>query len=928
MGSTVMARNSLFDSASGDSAGPDTVLPPLVSRAGVRSVDSHPRYQILEKIGSGSFATVYRGHDRELGRDVAVKQIHAQYLQDPKQLERYWQEAQLLASFQHPNIVTIYDIVRDRGWLILELMQGNLSKISGRKPLDVDSLRSTIAHCLRALKFLHSHGVIHGDIKPGNLMLDRRKRIKVGDFGLARRVSDEDGSLLKGTTKYMAPELMSDDFGAVGPASDLYSLGFAAYELLCGENFEELFPGLNAFGRDRQIAWMMWHSAPDRRLPEIARVLEGVPEDLRKVIQKLSAKPQSERYKTADEALSDLNIDIKLVGGGTGEGEDNAAASKPDSKRRTLLVVAFAASFLMSMAMLFLPSGNSVDPAAGGKDENVARGVLREVRAADGSLVLEDVDGVPTEIKVGDKPRIRLNDEKYVLLKDLLEGDYVEARSAGEGAPTTFFVNRPVDSRGTIQSLAVADKEFVARVITGAAPEEVRVAVGQRSRLSLNGKQVPLVELREGDRIEFRHIRGPEGRLARDLLKLEAFRSRELVGYLVAVDADKRQLSLERRNHPQGPLVVEYAADCKVSINGRPFGNSRALAPSDLRESDRLTLELDVAASTISAVRGTRISGTIQEIREAGRAFAIKLDKPLADGAATVVAGVPEGTAVTLGQGSAAGDDLRRFDRVDAILEGDEPATGGDSSRTALAVDATRPVRQDRLALLFANQIYDDKRLSRLATPLESSKRLHAALVGRFGVSPERARIVADAGKQAWLEAFDEALSKTSNLTQLTVSISGHVYVDEKGAWIAPRDAKWDNLAESCVSLAEVCSRMDQCAARERILLLDGSRGGDGADLARQPSTEEMVERIRRSGGVPMMKLAILASCAKGETGRLSRDETADAFAEALAAGYSGRADANRDLEIEPRELFDYVSRELPEFLAAGSRQTPVLFAP
>jgi len=137
--------------------------------------------------------------------------------------------------------------------------------------MPLESLRTTLAHCLRALKFLHAHGIVHGDIKPSNMMIDRRRRVKIGDFGLARRVSNEEGSLIKGTTKYMAPEVVSDEFGEVGPASDLYSLGFAAYELMCGENFEELFPGLNAFGRDRQMAWMMWHAAPDRRLPEIER---------------------------------------------------------------------------------------------------------------------------------------------------------------------------------------------------------------------------------------------------------------------------------------------------------------------------------------------------------------------------------------------------------------------------------------------------------------------------------------------------------------------------------------------------------------------------------------------------------------------------------------------------------------------------------
>ncbi|HTN04426.1 MAG TPA: serine/threonine-protein kinase [Planctomycetaceae bacterium] len=186
------------------------------------------RYQILEKIGAGSFATVYRARDVELGREVAIKQLHQQFLEDPRQLARYWLEAQLLASLHHPNIVTIFDVDRERGWLIMELMQGNLAERLGGKPMDLRALRATLAHCLRALKYLHEQGVIHGDIKPGNMMIDSRKRVKIGDFGLARRASDDEGSLLKGTTRYMAPEMVSDDFGDVGPASDLYSLGFSS----------------------------------------------------------------------------------------------------------------------------------------------------------------------------------------------------------------------------------------------------------------------------------------------------------------------------------------------------------------------------------------------------------------------------------------------------------------------------------------------------------------------------------------------------------------------------------------------------------------------------------------------------------------------------------------------------------------------------
>ena len=304
--------------------------------------------------------------DRELGREVAIKQVHQQFLSDQRQLARYWQEAQLLASLQHPNIVTIYDIVRGRGWLILELMRGSLKQSAQGEPIDLDFLRGALADALTALQFLHQNGVIHGDVKPSNLLVDARNRVKLGDFGLARRASNEEGSLLKGTTKYMAPELINPQFGAVGPASDLYSLGFSAYELMCGTAFESLFPGLGAFGRDKQIAWMMWHAAADRNLPEIGKVLEGVPDDLARTIQKMIVKDPARRYQSAAEALRDLRPDPRLALADQGDlaaEAMNIAAAKRKRRLRYLAVLMVSLSAMLSLAIL-LPHNHEKRHAA------------------------------------------------------------------------------------------------------------------------------------------------------------------------------------------------------------------------------------------------------------------------------------------------------------------------------------------------------------------------------------------------------------------------------------------------------------------------------------------------------------------------------------------------------------------------------------
>jgi serine/threonine-protein kinase len=593
-------------------------------------VKDHPRYQLLDKIASGSYATVYRGRDQELGREVAVKQIHEQFLSDPQQLERYWAEAQLLASFQHPNIVTIYDIVRERGWLILELMQGDLSKIAGRKQMPLESLRTTLAHGLRALKFLHSHGIVHGDIKPSNMMVDRRKRVKIGDFGLARRVSNEEGSLIKGTTKYMAPEVVSDEFGEVGPASDLYSLGFAAFELMCGENFEELFPGLNAFGRDRQMAWMMWHAAPDRRLPEIRRVLADVPDDLARVIQKLTAKPQSQRYKSADEALSDLNIDIKLVKSGDESTEtlNRSRSANPDRRRRMMLIAVFALSVVASLAALFMPSGNTTAPPVKSTDADV--GVIREVRLETNEIVVEDEQGRPQIIPVGKKPKIRLDDHsQYLLMEDLKPQDRVEIRYEGpdDKRAVSITASRPATSEGKIREIDPKATKLTAMLDADPQPQEVPMYVPAGAKLLLNRQVVKLDALQPGDHVVITHLKDTQNRAARAVIELQALRSTTDTGFVHDVSPREGTVWLTI-THLRDNSSFEFGNMCRITINGQAADeDGKAYVPDDLIKGDRVQVNHHAFITSVIAARRMSFTGaTLKRIDQASREIFVQPD--------------------------------------------------------------------------------------------------------------------------------------------------------------------------------------------------------------------------------------------------------------------------------------------------------------
>jgi hypothetical protein len=457
---------------------------------------------------------------------------------------------------------------------------------------------------------------------------------------------------------------------------------------MCGENFEELFPGLNAFGRDRQMAWMMWHAAPDRRLPEIQRVLADVPEDLAHTIQKLIAKPQSQRYKSADEALSDLNIDLKLVRSGE-ESVDNLGrpgGPRPAGNRRMIAIAAVAASLVLSLIAIFVPGGSTPPPPVHPK---TLVGIIREVKAQDGKLILEDEQGVPEEIQVGKKPRIRLSefdkaDDKYVLLDELEPRDRLEIRFEESGDRRTAIITalRPSQSSGKIKEVDAEGKKIVATLAADPQPQDVPMYVPSGAKILLNGQSATLADLRPDDRIEVSHLKDTQDRAPRAVIKIEVRRTQSLHGFVKSVTTrnDKLWLFVD---HLRTETPVECSDSVRVTINGQADEEGRKFAATDLKKGDRVHVLFDTQASSISAIRCDSLTGTtLKKIDQSSREIVVQPDN-----AETVTFAIGDTCEITRGDKRADFTQLREGDVLDITFE---PQT--DAPATALTIDA-RPAR-------------------------------------------------------------------------------------------------------------------------------------------------------------------------------------------------------------------------------------------
>ncbi len=257
------------------------------------------RYLLREPLGSGGMSSVYRAYDPVLDRDVAIKILPAELARDPVLRERFHEEARALGGVEHPSLIRIFAVGQEGlvSYYSMELITGmSLKDALAAGRLTVAEAFAVLRQVLGALEAVHRAGIVHRDVKPGNIMLDASGRVVLMDFGLARRAERQDltaaGAVL-GTPEYMSPEQARGE--KADERSDLYSIGVVLYEMLDGR------PPYG--GRDTIEILRQHVQAP---VPPLQAAAPGTPPELGRIIGRLLAKKPSERYPQVAELLADL----------------------------------------------------------------------------------------------------------------------------------------------------------------------------------------------------------------------------------------------------------------------------------------------------------------------------------------------------------------------------------------------------------------------------------------------------------------------------------------------------------------------------------------------------------------------------------------------------------------------------------------------
>jgi serine/threonine protein kinase/Tol biopolymer transport system component len=281
-------------------------------------------FEILELLGQGGMGDVYRARDSRLRRDVALKVLPPDFARDPASVARFEREARAASALNHPNIVQVYEVGQNDGiyWMAAELVPGHpLRHLIGRGPVPARRAVEIAIQLAGGLAAAHAAGIIHRDLNPGNVMLTLEGRVKILDFGLAKRnraVAGASGSLaaglttpglIMGTPGYMAPEQISGRLA--GPQSDIFGLGVILYEMLSGKR---------AFDGDSVIGVIGANLKDDP-----AELPASIPAALQRIVQRCLHKEPSHRFQS----VADLGFALQSL-------SDPAGSAPPASQKRAI----------------------------------------------------------------------------------------------------------------------------------------------------------------------------------------------------------------------------------------------------------------------------------------------------------------------------------------------------------------------------------------------------------------------------------------------------------------------------------------------------------------------------------------------------------------------------------------------------------------
>ncbi len=318
------------------------------------------RYELHALIGEGTFGRVYRGRDRRLEREVAIKVIKPWWADDPDWARRFARETQLLAKVSDIGIVQIYDVghAEEGLYYVAELVEGeSLASRLRRGPLPPSDACEVGEQLCRALAHAHQRGIVHRDIKPANILIGESGEVKVGDFGGARLTegTSEGPATVIGTPRYMSPEQARGL--PTGPATDVYSAGVVLYEMLAGT---PPFPGSSAV----ELALRHLQDPP----PPLPR---GTPRGLAKIVDRALAKRPEDRYASSSEmadALAVARAGLRRTSSTPTNGAGHAGAGavdrtrvapqfsprrnvNPSARRQTVVVLAVAFVVLVALSV-------------------------------------------------------------------------------------------------------------------------------------------------------------------------------------------------------------------------------------------------------------------------------------------------------------------------------------------------------------------------------------------------------------------------------------------------------------------------------------------------------------------------------------------------------------------------------------------------